>query len=680
MKKNLLYSIIAGAAVASLASCDVNSWNDKLDGFEGGQTIVDAQAIEYTLTDADYANLAANSDNVAKAGDALAKALKAVGTQHYFTNEITAKEYVPNFLSDPDFVYFTLDNGSSIKLTFNVAGELPSEVASFAAAEEFTIDEAAYKAVWGDEEKYVEAFTPENPASKFVPGFLAAEYPEAKAGDMVVVNYKESEQEPVFGTDEPEEPAVELTSVLGAANVGDNVNVTGVITAICNRGYVLTDNSGSILVYYASGFDATAWQVGNVVTLTDGAVSAYNFGLQITGNSSEEVVANISYTYPAATKLDGAAFDALLGTSENFLAQFVNFKATVTIDGNYYNFYVDGAETAVGSLYQATADQKAMFADGDTYDIYGYFLSVSKKSGAAKFVNFIPVNVVSLAPAVKSSEFTVPYTNVTALYVFDGSKWKTSNAVAVLQSSDYEAMGQKYYNLTEPDFYLPIYLKGAFPYAKANDIQLVGYKLYAGGKTSLACDKYVFDGSAWNKDNGVVVETAQFVKTGGKWMYDPNVTITLPAGKGQELSTLYFQACTDWVWENIDKAKLGVSDKGKGYVTSYGNNEYYCGTSAYQGNVDLRPAKAKEQYPAGYEGMTDDQILDLMKTRFATEVMPGALAAIHPEAAPIEGLDVIYTITFGTYTGSNGTETIRYKVVAPGKFEFIDCTWDAAAE
>ena len=78
--------------------------------------------------------------------------------------------------------------------------------------------------------------------------------------------------------------------------------------------------------------------------------------------------------------------------------------------------------------------------------------------------------------------------------------------------------------------------------------------------------------------------------------------------------------------------------------------------------------------------MTADQMLDLLQTRFATEGMPGALAAIHPEAAPIEGLDVIYTITFGTYTGSNGTETIRYKVVGQGQFEFIDCTWDAAAE
>ena len=59
-------------------------------------------------------------------------------------------------------------------------------------------------------------------------------------------------------------------------------------------------------------------------------------------------------------------------------------------------------------------------------------------------------------------------------------------------------------------------------------------------------------------------------------MYDPNVTITLPVGKGIEISTLYYQACTDWVFENIDKplGSTGIKS-GMFYVTSYGNNEYY---------------------------------------------------------------------------------------------------------
>jgi hypothetical protein len=74
--------------------------------------------------------------------------------------------------------------------------------------------------------------------------------------------------------------------------------------------------------------------------------------------------------------------------------------------------------------------------------------------------------------------------------------------------------------------------------------------------------------------------------------------------------------------------------------------------------------------------MSDAEIVALMKKRFETEVMPGVLAKLHPEAAPMEGVQVTYTITFGTYDGSNHTETIRFEVTAPGTFTFLDCTWN----
>lgn len=114
-------------------------------------------------------------------------------------------------------------------------------------------------------------------------------------------------------------------------------------------------------------------------------------------------------------------------------------------------------------------------------------------------------------------------------------------------------------------------------------------------------------------------------------------------------------------------------------MTSFGNNEYYSGTSAYQNNVDLRADKAKAQYPDGYEGMSDEEIVALMKKRFETEVMPGALAMLHPDAKPMDGVQVTYTITFGTYdyTGSN-TYKIRFEVTGPGEFTFLDCTWNKA--
>ena len=58
--------------------------------------------------------------------------------------------------------------------------------------------------------------------------------------------------------------------------------------------------------------------------------------------------------------------------------------------------------------------------------------------------------------------------------------------------------------------------------------------------------------------------------------------------------------------------------------------------------------------------------------------MPGALSMLHGDAKPIDGIDVIYTINFSVYDGTTTTAYVaRFKVVGQGKFEPIDCTWDA---
>ena len=416
--------------------------------------------------------------------------------------------------------------------------------------------------------------------------------------------------------------------------------------------------------------------MGDQVDVT-GEVSAYNKGFQITGTTATvTVTGNQAYSYPSAKVLDGKACDALLGITDNQLAVFAQFTGKVTISGNFYNFTIDGAETAIGSLYQATDEQKALFENDKTYTVTGYFTSIS----GGKYVNFVPTAAVE-AKATKSrralrAATAVTSKSVSAVYAFDGNNWKANTSINLLQAADYTAMGMKYFNLEKPDEYLPTYLKVNFPYAKAGDTKLVAYKYYASSKTSLVCDQYTFNGSLWQKTNGVTEESAQFVRTNGKWMYDPNVEITLPGGKGVEISTKYYQACVDWVYEHIDKplGSTGLKD-GNFYISKYGNNEYYCGTSAYQGNVDLRPAKAKEQYPAGYEGMTDEQIETLMMDRFCKEVLPGALTTLHADAAPVAGLEVVYTINFAVYNNATTNHTVRYKVTAPGTFEFIDCTW-----
>ena len=134
------------------------------------------------------------------------------------------------------------------------------------------------------------------------------------------------------------------------------------------------------------------------------------------------------------------------------------------------------------------------------------------------------------------------------------------------------------------------------------------------------------------------------------------------------------------MFENICKPLGDTSIKsGLFYISSYGNNEYYSGTSAFQGNVDLRPSAAQAQYPAEYGSMSDDEIVALEKKRFMEEVMPGALAMLHPDAKPMDGIEVLYIINFSVYNGSATTPyTATFKVVAPGTFEPVGCTWDEA--
>ncbi len=669
MKTNIL--LPGAAALLLLASCSENYWNDhELDGFKVPE-ITDVKTIDYTLTPADYSTLAANATNKALAGDALAAQLKAVGSQAYFTDLITAREYVPALLSDPSFPFFTLTDGSAIKLTYRTATGLPADVALAAASETYVVTDEDYQAAWGSSTDYVSAYAPSKDAAKFIPALLAKAYPDAPEGSLVVASYNQADTDPVF-TAAPLPPSgdYELSNTIGDCTEGEQIDITGYVTALCTSGFIATDASGSIFVYMGSSFDLDSYAVGDQVTIS-GEISSYNRGLQVAGSSASiEITGKGSYTYPAPFDFTGADLDAALGREGAELALYGSMTGTVVVSGNNINISVAGAETAMGGVYYAIDSQKALLTDGAEVTVTGYFIAIAGK----RYCNFVATAITpssrSAAPLSRAS-VEIASRQVNTMYRLSGGRWSAASDFTVLAHSDYQAMGQRYDNLSNdtPELFIPRYCDVNFPYATEGDSRYIVYNYYASSATTRRCAYLTFDGTSWNIDNGITTETSQFVMTGGKWIYDPNVTITLPAGRGVEISTLYFQACVDWVAANIDKPT------GATYVTSYGNNEYYTGASAYQGNVDLRPSSARAQYAAGYEGMTDDEVVALMKKRFAEEVFPQALAAIHPDAAPIPGVEVIYTINFSVYTGVTTPYTIRYRVAAPATFEFIDCDW-----
>ena len=178
----------------------------------------------------------------------------------------------------------------------------------------------------------------------------------------------------------------QMTSVLGSATLGSELSVGGVVTAICTRGIVVTDNSGSLFVY-SKPFPYTDYAIGDQVSFT-GTVGEYGTGLQFDGNAVEIVKwDNVAYTYPAPTTIDWAS---AVARSASERAYYTTMEGTLSISGDFYNVEL-GIENVQGSIYYATDEVKAQMANGQNLKLKGYFISVS----SGKYANLIVTEVVA---------------------------------------------------------------------------------------------------------------------------------------------------------------------------------------------------------------------------------------------------------------------------------------------
>ena len=145
----------------------------------------------------------------------------------------------------------------------------------------------------------------------------------------------------------------QMTSVLGSATLGSELSVGGVVTAICTRGIVVTDNSGSLFVY-SSSFPYKDYAIGDQVSFT-GTVGEYGTGLQFDGTAvTIEKWGNQAYTYPAPTTIDWAS---AVARSASERAYYTTMEGTLAISGNYYNVEL-GLDNVQGSIYYATDEVK----------------------------------------------------------------------------------------------------------------------------------------------------------------------------------------------------------------------------------------------------------------------------------------------------------------------------------
>lgn len=676
MKTKIYIPLAALCGIAMMTGCDENAWNDHLDGFDSNFNPTQVETINYTLTDEDYVAIANNSTNKQIAKEAgNSKALENLSKNLYFTDKITAQEYVPAFLASTNSQFYTLSNGSAIKVTYKMAVGLPEEVTEAVGATEVRVRDDFYKAnVWESDENYISAFAPDKPASKFLPKFLLEQLPDAQEGDYAVVSYAQADQNPIFGNVGGGDTHFEMSNVLANVTKEQEISVNGVVTGSCGAGYVISDKAGAILVNMGGGFDAGTYPIGTQLNVA-GTVDAFNNGLQLTSSATVKKLGSEDYKFPAPKVMDGAALDALKADPKNRLAIYASVSGEMSV-GTYTNLIVPGAKNTKISPYYVSSDQKKLLTDKAKVTLVGWIVSCSK-SGICNFVvNDIKLDGGAATTAIGTLSLAaeVPTTSLNAIYRFDGTKWSVPSDMVVLNPGDYTAMGQSHPNLTEPDNYLPAYCRQKFPYAAAKDSKFIVYKFYNGSSTVLACANYVYNGTEWVKNDGVETMTSQFVRTNGVWKFDPSVTINLP--ETSTFATNFYQSCVDWVYQTKCVPLGDTSIKsGKFWVSKYGNNEVYSGASAFKNDVDLRPGAAVTQYAAGWEGKTDAEIIAGLKHNFAYETLPAVLAEYYPDAVPIEGVEVLYTVNFDAFDGSRHPSTIVYEVTGPAKFEVKSENW-----
>ena len=639
-KKYIILPLVA--SLFAFTACDDDYNEDNFPGLEDSSLPTNVFTKEYTLTEADYATIASNSTNKKIASEkGLANELAALKTTQAFTDQLKAEDYLPAFIATK---WYSGDNGSAVKVTYNKKPAVSATETALNAATIYEVTDADYETAWG--KSGVAYFTPQVSASKHLPDILAAAKSDAKEGDVVFVDYSYSDQEPSDGTDTPQ----------GVTEIDQNFE--GLWDAATNTPEIEGWHNVAVTgTYHWAGkiYSGNAY-VQQSAYKHNGALQSYLITPQLTVKAGMHLTFDAcygNYTEKGGrltllyTTDELKAFDkAELGA-----AKWTDITSSVSIPV---------PTTTYGTLANVCDYDLSALAGKKIYIAFRYDGDGSTGATTTIQVDNVKAKAVS-AVAFASTRAASATTPLTALYRYDGSKWAVLKDAVSLNKGDFQAMGSNYDNFSSsmlPANYLPAYLKVTFPYAQENAQKTVAYKFYnsSSKSTVVQSSTYSYVAGTWNDASAPVATTDQFVLNKGNWNYDPSVTIALPVERGNTTVAAFYQAITDWVKENNPT-----------YVTSYGNNDYYYGGSAYQNNFDFRTSAWQSYYP-------DKSAADIEKIMWQRlpESFPHALEALYPNAAPVDGIDVYYTISsFGIYTGTTAYYTIKYKVVSKGKFEYV---------
>lgn len=178
------------------------------------------------------------------------------------------------------------------------------------------------------------------------------------------------------GDDEPAEAMTIAQMIAAADNATVNSNEV-YVAAVTSKGYVALEDGKAVYVY---GNAAPSVAVGDKVTFK-GTKTTY-YGLpEITSPTTTKVSSGNTVPYPSAKDIT-STFDSYSASE----AEYITFVATVTKDGTYTNFEVEGATKYKGTLSHAPSSVYDNFAEGDKIRLTGFFNTLNTSKGLVQVI------------------------------------------------------------------------------------------------------------------------------------------------------------------------------------------------------------------------------------------------------------------------------------------------------
>ncbi len=194
-----------------------------------------------------------------------------------------------------------------------------------------------------------------------------------------------------------DEPPVSTIADAIASEKGTFVTIEGMIMANGYNAYVVKDETGMILIYKGAYTDDA--RPGHKIKIV-GEMGAFNYAPQISEPIVEEYLGKDRYDHGDPVVMDAAAADAFCASLKeldkytiNMSIKYVELTGKLSVGEKYTNLYIDGAETAQGSVYSVSDYQKGKLEPFNDQNVVlkGYLVQFSP----GKFLNVIMSSVAA---------------------------------------------------------------------------------------------------------------------------------------------------------------------------------------------------------------------------------------------------------------------------------------------